>query len=328
MRAHFKGSFSKPYEVDIQDSVILEEHMIQVPYLAITSIVYASQLSLVSLAFTVNHTTDDFPNYSLAGMIGFGIFLNYTISTVFEILPYFNLPLSFLMGGLVNAAIYYVIIDRGKKEGRSLIQMTLVTMGLQIIFIALNQIWMSWINIQFHPPVSTSVFLKSIDIQFQGYQMIVIFSLALFILLALILRFVIPKTNYRLIFQAVSENPQLASVQGVNTRKVGLVSWFISGGLTCLTGSMIPLFFHGTPSAGIHFLTTAIAGSLIGGINRPFRALLGGFIVGVCEFVLFTVGRTLFGVWFGEFRFIIPVLLMTIMMFIISNNQSKESTGI
>ncbi len=65
-----------------------------------------------------------------------------------------------------------------------------------------------------------------------------------------------------------AEDPELASVLGINTEKIQVFSWFLTGGLACLAGAMIPMWFMSTPTTGAALITSIMAGSLLGGFTN------------------------------------------------------------
>jgi branched-chain amino acid transport system permease protein len=110
--------------------------------------------------------------------------------------------------------------------------------------------------------------------------------------------------------RATAEDPELASVLGINTNQIQLFSWFLTGGLACLAGAMIPLWFQSTPQSGAMIITSIMAGSLLGGFNSIYGSVIGGAIVGMSEIMLTTWGQALIGVWVGEYRPLIPMIFL------------------
>ena len=117
------------------------------------------------------------------------------------------------------------------------------------------------------------------------------------------------------VFLAFSENLELTSVQGININRVRVLTWFISGGLAGLIGAIAPLYFHSSPSGGVFLVTAALAGGLLGGIKSPVHSMIGGLLLGSAEIALTVAGQAVLGVWFGEYRPIIPMLAISLVMY-------------
>lgn len=115
--------------------------------------------------------------------------------------------------------------------------------------------------------------------------------------------------------RATAEDPELASVLGINIQTVQLFSWFLTGGLACLAGAMIPMWFMSTPTSGSAIITSIMAGSLLGGFDSIYGAIIGGFTIGFAEIMFTLWGQQLLGAWFGEYRPLIPMIfLITVLL--------------
>ena len=110
--------------------------------------------------------------------------------------------------------------------------------------------------------------------------------------------------------RATAEDPELASVLGINTEKIQVFSWFLTGGLACLAGAMIPMWFMSTPQTGAALITSIMAGSLLGGFTNIYGAVIGGATVGLSEIMLTTWGQAWIGTWVGEYRPLVPMLFL------------------
>jgi branched-chain amino acid transport system permease protein len=83
--------------------------------------------------------------------------------------------------------------------------------------------------------------------------------------------------------RAVSENPTLARVAGVNVEAVIRTTWLIAGALACAAGVMIGITLQIRPFMGFDFLLPLFAAAILGGIGSVRGAIAGGLIVGVSE---------------------------------------------
>jgi branched-chain amino acid transport system permease protein len=83
--------------------------------------------------------------------------------------------------------------------------------------------------------------------------------------------------------RAVSENPALARVVGVDVARVIRLTWFIGGALACASGVMLGLVVQIRPSMGAELLLPLFAAAILGGIGSVPGALIGGVIIGLAE---------------------------------------------
>ncbi|HUC33813.1 MAG TPA: hypothetical protein VMS14_10435 [Ilumatobacteraceae bacterium] len=93
--------------------------------------------------------------------------------------------------------------------------------------------------------------------------------------------------------RAVSDNPDLSSTSGINTDGVILFVWLLGGALAGLSGVLFGLDEQVQWNMGSRLLLLMFAAITLGGLGRPFGALVGSLVVGL--FV------QLWAWWFGDF---------------------------
>ncbi len=93
--------------------------------------------------------------------------------------------------------------------------------------------------------------------------------------------------------RAVSDNPDLASTTGINTDRIILTVWLIGGALAGLGGVVFGLDEQVQWNMGTRLLLLMFAAITLGGLGRPFGALVGSLAVGL--FV------QLWAWWFGNY---------------------------
>ena len=292
----------------------------------IAMIAYACQIGILSVALSLNIITDEIPNYALGGIIGTGHLISWTVTKEIGILPYYGLPVAFLVGGMINVALFFGLIKRTVKAGRNLVLITLATIGVEFIITSFNKIWWFWIVEQTY--WGFSLFLKSYDMQILGFSGGFVFSVVA-VSFTMVLIWLIPWLNVGRVFVAVTENPLLVSVQGINVKRVKAFIWFISGGLACIVGAISPFLFHSSVSWTFYFVTAGLTGSILGGVRSLRYALVGGFMIGLVEFLFTVLGQAYVGVWVGEYRPFIPILILALVMYFAPDGVlSKIQRGI
>jgi branched-chain amino acid transport system permease protein len=109
--------------------------------------------------------------------------------------------------------------------------------------------------------------------------------------------------------RAVSENPQLASLAGVSTRRVIRIVWLIGAGLAAIAGVMSGLVVQIRPEMGLDLLLPLFAAAILGGIGSVPGAMLAGLIIGLAEAMAVTmVGAQ----WRAGVSFVILVLVLLV----------------
>ena len=83
--------------------------------------------------------------------------------------------------------------------------------------------------------------------------------------------------------RAVSENPTLARVAGVDVDSVIRTTWLLGGALACASGIMLGLIVQVRPFMGFDLLLPLFAAAILGGIGSVPGALAGALVVGISE---------------------------------------------
>ncbi len=99
------------------------------------------------------------------------------------------------------------------------------------------------------------------------------------------LHYFLTRTRRGKAMRAVSDNPDLARVSGIDTQMVVRTTWIIGGGLAAAAGTLLSLDVVLKPDLSFNLLLPIFAAAIVGGIGQPFGAIAGGFIVGFAETV-------------------------------------------
>lgn len=81
--------------------------------------------------------------------------------------------------------------------------------------------------------------------------------------------------------RAMADNPDLASITGIDNERVILWTWVIGGGLAASAGLFLALDTHLNPVMGWHVLLMVFAATILGGIGKLYGAILGGLTIGI-----------------------------------------------
>lgn len=90
-------------------------------------------------------------------------------------------------------------------------------------------------------------------------------------------------TRWGKAMRAMSDNPDLARLSGVDNRQVTMLTWAIVGALTAASGFMLGINTELNSMMGWHMLLPMFAAAILGGVGRVEGAVLGGLIVGLAE---------------------------------------------
>jgi branched-chain amino acid transport system permease protein len=286
-----------------------------IPAIWMAALVYASELTLLSIGFTLTYLTAKVPNFAHGTYAGVGIYVSFTFAKIMNLSPYYGFPLSFILGGVLSVIIYILVIGVLTRMGGGAIVLTISTLAIQIFLTALIQIY-AYYWVKARGLYASMFLLKDTDFTFGGFPGIFTVSISITILSVLALHYMLTRTKMGIAMRATAEDPELSSVLGININQIQIFSWFLTGGLACLAGAMIPMWFMSTPVTGAAIITSIMAGSLLGGFESIYGAVIGGMLVGMSEIMLTLWGQETLGVWVGEWRPVIPMAFLVAVLLI------------
>lgn len=116
-------------------------------------------------------------------------------------------------------------------------------------------------------------------------------TMVVLVLLYLFFRF----TALGLAMRAAAQNPESSRLVGIRVGWMLALGWGLASAIGSIAGMMVAPVVFLDPNMMGGILLYAFAGALIGGIDNPWGAVFGGFLVGVLENVLgaFVIGNEL-----------------------------------
>jgi branched-chain amino acid transport system permease protein len=102
-------------------------------------------------------------------------------------------------------------------------------------------------------------------------------------------------TPLGLAMRAAAQNPASSRLVGIRVGWMLALGWGLAAGVGAVAGMMVAPIVYLDPNMMSGVLLYAFAAALVGGIDSPMGAVIGGFVVGVLENVLgaFVIGNEL-----------------------------------
>jgi branched-chain amino acid transport system permease protein len=295
-------------------------------------IVQMGMVVLLCMGFTFTYMIESFPNFAHIGFTLIGTTITFTMTKLMGINPYLSWPVSMILCGLLGVALYILIVNpikRRRKDGN--ITVTLAFYALSIIIETVVGVYSFWIVTSRHE-TTRGFMLKKFDFTLFDLPGVSIMTPLASLCLLVILYVFLSRSKYGLAIRAVSENEDLSAVFGINTGRIHMVSWFIVGALAGLAGSIIPLWTSLRGSFGGEMLVTVMAGSIIGGLDSIYGAVIGGVLITLFQkgltFAVMgikTQGRPLlidFSIIILGFSKLIPIILIVVILMLMPEGIS------
>lgn len=263
--------------------------------------VYAS----LALALVLIYRAMDVVNFAQGEMAMFATFIAYTLITTFH-LPY---AVAFALTVLISLA-GGVLIERvliRPFEGAPVLTLVIVTLALFDVVNGMAGFLWGYVFKSFESPFpNRSLQFAGVYIGIQDLGMIGV-TLAVLALVFSFFRF----TKLGLAMRAAALYPEASRLLGVRTGWMLALGWGLSAAVGAVSGMMIAPIVYLDPNFMQPVLLFAFAAAVLGGIESPVGAVLGGILVGV---LLALVGTYLPGgqnlrIPFGLFVMVVVLLL-------------------
>ncbi len=233
--------------------------------------IYAS----IALALVMIYQSTHHVNFAQGEMAMFSTFLAWMM--IQAGLPYWiafgaTVALSFALGALIEVAVIRPV------RQAPMLSVVVVFIGLMVVFNSLAGWLFGYTVKQFPSPFPAhawygSAFMSPHEVGAIGV------TLAVMAVLFLFFRY----TSLGLAMRAAAQNPVSSRLVGINVSRMLMLGWGLAGAVGAIGGMMVAPVVFLDPNMMSGILLYAFAAALIGGIDSPAGAVLGGFIVGVLE---------------------------------------------
>jgi branched-chain amino acid transport system permease protein len=217
-------------------------------------------------------------------------------------------PLLLLPFGMALAIVSALAVDQFfYKPLRKLptIYTVIASFGVALIFRSLAQLFWSSGNQVFIPGVRPPLVL------FDTFRISALHAQAIVLtmIIAVALHFFLTRSKLGRAMRAVSDEPELASVAGLDTERVVRWTWVIGAALAATAGVFAGMDTSMHPNLGWNLLLAMFAAAVLGGIGKPMGAIAGGLIIGLAE-------ETATFTWFSDEPLISPSYKSAVAFFI------------
>jgi branched-chain amino acid transport system permease protein len=182
--------------------------------------------------------------------------------------------------GLLALVLDLVLFRRLRRHGNAII-MVMASFGASMALRSLAEFIFTAEPAYFSRELQIAMPI-GLGIRLTADQMLM---LAVTLVLVVVMHLLITRSQIGRAMRAVSENPSLARVVGVDTAGVIRLTWMIGGALACAAGIMAGITVQIRPFMGFDLLLPLFSAAILGGIGSVPGAVVGGFIVGLGESV-------------------------------------------
>jgi branched-subunit amino acid ABC-type transport system permease component len=110
-----------------------------------------------------------------------------------------------------------------------------------------------------------------------------IYIVLLAALLVFVLHLFLTRTKTGKAMRALSDDPELARVSGINTERIVMWTWILGASLAAAGGVFLGMDTQINTLIGWNMLLPVFAAAILGGIGKPYGAIAGGLVIGMAE---------------------------------------------
>ncbi len=289
-------------------------------------VIYASMLIILCIGFTLTYMLERFPNFAHTSLASVGSMLTYSMVRLHGCNPYLSWPLTSLLGGGLGIAVYLAVIRPLQRAGSSGIMLSFAMFALSFILNAVLYIYSYWV-LMAHGFRAGGFILRAYDYSLWGYPAVLFAAPLLSAALVYSLHHFLTRVRFGIALRATVENPELAQSLGVNISHVHLASWFLTGATSSLAGAVLSLWSPTRLDRSDQLLMSVMAGSVLGGLESLYGAIVGGLILAMAQTVLPGLLIKTFGLWIGGYEPLVPMLAIILTLILEPNGLTGLLTG-
>ena len=253
--------------------------------------VYAMGAIGVTLVFGILR----FAHFAHGDMMTMGAFFAFALTVMFPAAgQHVGLPTGFVMLPFAMAltAIIAVLLDKTfyrplRENNVAPVVMVMASIGVTLMLQGVIRLFGGIEARHFFFAERKDIFRIALPFESASRKIVItepqilLFLFTLFAVFAI--HFILNRTKFGKAMRAVSDNPDLARVSGINIHMVTLLTWLIAGSLAAAAGTLLALDVSLKPDLSFNLLLPIFAAAIVGGVGHPYGAIIGGYVVGFAE---------------------------------------------
>jgi len=241
-------------------------------------LVTASVLAIAAVGLSLQFGITNYINFAYGDFMALGAYLTYELNVSFL---HWNVWFALVGGSLLMGAIAVLLnrflLSPFARRFEKSFYVLIVTFGLSLIMLnVLDSIWGSDVrayNMKIEQVLHIGPFLLTRN------QLIV---MAISVVLMGLVHVMLKTTRLGKSMRAMSDNTTLAMTSGVDTKRITTITWFLSGTLAGLAGTVLGITEGNlTPASGELFLFVIFAAVIVGGVGSIYGAMAGAVLIGL-----------------------------------------------
>jgi len=247
-----------------------------VNFYLVPGLILGSIYALGAIGITLIFGIMRFAHFAHGDMATLGAYLALGLTTTLSLSPWAALPVA-----MVGTALLAIVLDRlfyHHLQNRPKILTVMASLGVALMLRSVVQVFWG-----VDPQVYTTGIVRAES--FAGVMVrpreIATFATAVGLMVVLVL--FLRHTRWGKAMRAMSDNPDLARLCGIDNEAVVRLTWLIAGALAAAAGFFLGINTELNTMMGWSALLAMFAAAILGGVGRVEGAVVGGLLIGVIE---------------------------------------------
>ncbi len=278
--------------------------------LSVAGVALGAIYALVALGFVVVFKSTGTINFAHGGFVLLGVYLTYNYHVTWGVPFYVSMLMAMASMAIVAVALERLILRR--LVGQPTFTVIMVTLGILIVIQQVQlAVWSEPVVLLDDPWGDGKWTVGGVVITHVNFWTVVFAT-------AIVLAFVafFQRSSWGVAMRATAFDQEAALAQGISVSRVYAISWAIAGVVAVVAGVMLGARQKGVDQNIGLVALRAFPAMILGGLDAPVGAVLGGVIIGLAE-VLTTGYIEPNARWLGAgFHVVMPYLVMIVILLV------------
>jgi branched-subunit amino acid ABC-type transport system permease component len=240
-------------------------------------LITASVIALAAVAVTLQFGITNYINFATASYMAIGAFIVWDLNARLHLNYWIALIIGAAAMGIFAALVNWAVLARFARKYPP-VTLLVVTFGLW--FVLSNGMLAVWgaSAVSYNEAGNLRPYHLG-PLRFTRDELI---TIGIGLAVMGLVHFTLRRTTLGRSLRAMSDDPDLAKVSGLNTARLTMITWILAGSLLGVAGSLLALDYGSfTPSFADLLVFVIFAAVIVGGIGQPYGAMLGALIIGI-----------------------------------------------
>lgn len=245
----------------------------------INGLVAGSYFALGAIGLTLVYGILQLTNFAHGDLLTLGAYIAYVFNISIGVPFVVAMAISIVLVAVFAIVTELVMFRPMRRKRAGTLQLILMTIGLAFVIRYTIQLFAGSAQKSLDVNVTDTIGFLGLSIG-RTQLIVVVVGLVVLVAVAAMLRF----TSLGRQMRALADNFELAETTGINTSRVVILTWALSGALAGLAGVLVAASIGSfTPNTGFTLLLSLFAAVTLGGIGNALGALAGGLVIGITQ---------------------------------------------